>query len=288
MLSFSSNKLLSAFGFTFALAGAVGCGDDTSGDTSTTGGTTATTATTTTTATTAGGGGAGGDGAGGGGGAGGNAPFEQNALIRGTLAAADLATAKMQHDAIASGGEAQAKAAGDFGHDALLGTTLLGTTENKYLGFDRWETDQMDVIYDDPGFQQAFGALFSPPPSLEKFERNFDWHGWGDLTSGDAFDPYYFIVVRGRLKDADLAAAQANHDAIVDAGQTQATAAGDVAHVAFLGLADSHEYLAIDIWKTSDGLEAFYSDPDLQAAFASLFEGAPTLEVYGSTDWHQW
>ena len=54
---------------------------------------------------------------------------------------------------------------------------------------------------------------------------------------------------------------------------------GDVAHLVFLGRADDHEFFALDIWSKSDNLEAFYSDPNFQAGFAKLFDGAPTLGV---------
>ena len=52
--------------------------------------------------------------------------------------------------------------------------------------------------------------------------------------------------------------------------------------------ADDHEFFALDIWSKSDNLEAFYSDPNFQAGFAKLFDSAPSLSVYQSTDWHQW
>ena len=276
----TATTMLTTLG-SIALLGCVACNDD-SGDASDT---------TTTAATTASSGSGGAGGAGGSGGAGpgggGEAPFEQNALIRGTLAE-DPETAKAQHDQLASGSEEAAKSLGDFGHDAMLGTTLLGTTENEFLGFDRWDTDRMDEVYGDPDFQAAFGALFAAPPTLERFERNFEWHSWGDLVSGDRFDPHYFVVVRGRLADADLEDARATHDAIASGGEGQAIAAGDVAHVAFLGRDDPRELLAIDIWSSSENIEAFYGNPDFQEAFAALFEAPPTIGVYASTDWHQW
>ncbi len=272
-----------------AAVGAVGCGDDTDSP----GGSGTTTATTTSSSGGGGGlggsGGAGGSGGSGGeGGAGGGAVLELDALVRGPLAAADLAAAKAQHDALASGGEPSAKALGDFGHAAMLGTTLFGTTENEFLALDRWSTENMDQIYGDPGFQQAFGALFAAPPTFEKFRRRFTWHGWGDLTSGDAFPQHWFVVVRGRLAAADEATSQATHDALASGGEQAATAAGDVAHVAFLGRDDAREFLAIDVWQSADNIEAVYGDPAFQQGFASLFEATPTLGVYVSTDWHQW
>jgi quinol monooxygenase YgiN len=233
-------------------------------------------------------GGSGGDEVGGAGGGGGGVQLELDVLVRGTLFTSDLAEAQAYHDGLASAGEAPAKAAGDFGHRAMLGTDLLGTTQNELLALDRWSSgDNLDAFYSDPGFAEAFGALFASPPSFEVFERRFDWYGWGDLTSGDASDPHFFVVVRGRLAgEPDLI--QPDHDAVASAGEDAALQAGDVAHVVFLGRDDAREFLAIDVWQSSDAIEAFYTNPDLARALGGLFESPPTLAVYASTNWYQW
>ncbi len=211
------------------------------------------------------------------------------ALVRGDLAKSNLDDAKKDHDALASAGEAPAKAAGDLGHDVLLGTTLLGTTQNQFMALDEWNNDtNMDGFYADPNFQKGFGALFSAPPTLETFEHQPTWHGWGDINAGKASDPHFYVVVRGKLRAGDLSVIKTEHDALAAGGEAPAKAAGDVAHLVFLGRADDHEFFALDIWSKSDNLEAFYSDPNFQAGFAKLFDGAPTLGVYQSTDWHQW
>lgn len=287
MLANVFRPILPMFGLCFFSLGTVACGDDTSGDPGGTGGT----ATTSSSVSAGGSGGSGGTGGAGGAGGGGGAEEQEFAVVvRGILAGNDLPMSMMSHDQLAMGGEAAAKAAGDIGHDVLLGTTLLGTTENQFLAVDRWDrVDNLDAFYADPDFQAAFGALFSAPPSLEKFVLQRGWASWGDdLTAGDAFEPHYFVIARGRLKDVETAASQAMHDEIASAGETPAIAAGDVAHLPYLGKEDPREFLAVDIWSSADNLEAFYSDPNFQAAFASLFEGQPTIGVYVSTDWHQW
>jgi quinol monooxygenase YgiN len=211
------------------------------------------------------------------------------ALVRGTLFTTDLDEAKTTHDALASGGEASAKAVGDIAHDVLLGTSLLGGTENSFLAMDRWTNAQgMDTFYADPAFQQGFGPLFAEPPTFEQFIHQPGWVSWGDLNAGDGFDPYYFAVVRGRLAESDPVAAQAGHDAVAAAGQDAAAAVGDVAHVVFTGRQDPQELLAIDVWSSVDAIETFYGNPDFQAAFGALFEEPPTLDIHRSTDWHQW
>ena len=234
------------------------------------------------------------DGGGGSGGSGGSSPngggpsAEYAVLVRGELFTTDLDEAQTLHDMLASGGEEAAKEAGDFGHDALLGTDILGTTPNEFLGLDRWnDLAGLEAFYADPAFQEAFGMLFAAPPTVEVFAHQPEWHGWGSLTAGDPHDPYFFVVVRGRLAD-EPAASQAKHDAVAAGGEMDAKALGDVAHVVFTGVADSREFLAIDVWSASDGIAALYGDPAFQEAFATLFEAPPSLGVYQSTSWHQW
>lgn len=213
---------------------------------------------------------------------------EYAALVRGALVTDDLEEAQALHDAIAMGGEEAAMALGDFGHDAKLGTALLGTTENEYMALDQWDNlAGAQMLYADPDFQAAFGMLFAAAPSLELFRLHGEWHGWGDPQSGDAGD-HWFVVVRGRLAEKDIEAAQAMHDPIAAGGEEAATAAGDVAHVVWLGVEDEREYFALDVWTDDANIEAFYGNPDFMAAVATLFEGSPTIAVYRSTDWHQW
>lgn len=226
---------------------------------------------------------------GGGGAGGGTASNEYAAMVRGTLFTMDMAAAKMKHDEVAAGGEQAAKDAGDIAHDALLGTTLLGTTENAFLGIDRWnDAKAMEMFYSNPDIQMAFGALFAMPPMIETFQRQPEWHTWGDMNAGDTFNPYYFVIARGHLKEADPKAAQMAHDLVAAGGEAQAMAAGDVAHIVFTGLQDPREFLAVDIWKDSTNLEALYTNMDFQMAFGSLFDNMPSVAVYSSTDWHQW
>ncbi|MEZ4427807.1 MAG: hypothetical protein R3A51_09000 [Nannocystaceae bacterium] len=210
-------------------------------------------------------------------------------VVIGDLAGDDLAASQVAHDMVAMGGEDQAKMAGDFGHDAMLGTTLLGTTENEFLAIDRWSSDDnIDAFYGDPNFQMAFGALFEAPPAPSMYIYQDTWAHWGELTSGDAATPHFFVVVRGRLASADSDANKALHDMIAEGGKEMVMAAGDVAHVPFTGRADPQEFLNIDIWTSADNIEAVYTNPDFIAAFGQLFEAPPQVGVYQSTDWHQW
>jgi hypothetical protein len=65
-------------------------------------------------------------------------------------------------------------------------------------------------------------------------------------------------------------------------------AAGDVAHVVYLGIQDEREFFAIDVWTSSTAIPSVYGDPGFQAAFQALFSAQPSLQVYRISDWHQW
>ncbi|MBI4957316.1 MAG: hypothetical protein HY908_35225 [Myxococcales bacterium] len=264
---------------TLSLAAWLGaCTSDGDGATTTT--STATTSSTSTT-TSQGGGGAGG--------AGGGAAAELMFVVRGTLYTQNLTEAQGYHDGLAEGGEPAATAAGDFGHDALLGTTLLGTTANAFLGVDRWHgLEAATAFYSDPAFAAAFGQLFLAPPTVEPFAHRTDWHEWGNLDAADAAAERWFVVVRGRLASADVAVNQAAHDDLAAAGEAASQAAGDVAHVVGLGAADPQEFLAIDVWTSDVNIEAVYGDPVFQQAFASLFSAPATVAVYHDLGWYQW
>lgn len=209
-------------------------------------------------------------------------------VVTGTLFTDDLAEAQSLHDQLAGGGEAAATAAGDFAHDAMLGTTLLGSPEDQFFAMDRWTSaENMGQFYSNPEFATAFGTLFDGAPSLSTWMHAPEWHGWGDLEAGDGADTSYFVVVRGTLAD-DAEAIKGAHDQIAAGGEAPAKAAGDVAHVVYLGLEEPRAFLAIDVWRDSTNIEGFYGDPDFQAAFGTLFAAPPTVTVYRSTDWYQW
>lgn len=210
------------------------------------------------------------------------------ALVRGPLVTDDLAQAQAIHDMIAAGGMEPSLALGDFGHDVLLGTTILGTTENQFLAIDRWTNlAGAHTIYGDPDFQAAFAMLFARPVVPQLFERRLDWHGWGELDAADDTDPHFFVIVRGRLA-GEPDAIQPMHDALAMGGEAPATRLGDVAHVVWLGADDPREFFAVDVWTADADIETFYGNPEFQQGFAMLFDGMPSVAVYRSTDWLQW
>lgn len=208
------------------------------------------------------------------------------AIVLGTLA--EPGDAQGSHDAIAGGGEEGARALGNVHHEVFLGTSLLGTPAGRFLATDRWtDLEGARALYSDPDFVAAFSTLFAEPTAPALYARS-DFHEWGSLDAADDSEPRYFVVVRGHLAATTTDEARAMHDAVAAGGEDMARAAGDVAHVVFLGADDPREFLAIDVWPTTDGLEALYTNPDFAMAFATLFDEPPTVGVYESTSWHQW
>ncbi|HEY1960671.1 MAG TPA: hypothetical protein VGH28_33900 [Polyangiaceae bacterium] len=221
------------------------------------------------------------------------APIEYMALVRGELASAgdagvDLAQSKATHDQIAKSGEATAKAAGDIAHAVLLGTAILDGTPNEFLAMDRWtDATAMKSFYANPQIQQAFGTLFASPPTIDFYVSAAGWVSWGDMHSGDAYDPHYVHLALGTLSSSDAATNEAAHNQVASAGQAPSMQAGNVAHVVWLGQDDARQFNGVDIWSSDANIQAFYTNPQFVAAFSSLFSSV-TQPVYESTDWYQW
>jgi quinol monooxygenase YgiN len=210
------------------------------------------------------------------------------ALVRGALFTDDLDEAQAYHDQVAAGAMDAAIGLGDFGHDVLLGTDLLGTHLDEFTAIDQWSSlDGAITLYSDPMFQAGFGGLFAAPVAPELFELQPQWYSWGDLEAADDGDEHFFVIVRGYLSGTPEEI-QPMHDAVAAQLEPMTTAAGDVAHVVWLGVEDPRELMAVDVWSDDAAIEAIYGDPMFQTALGPLFESPPTLSIVRSTDWVQW
>ncbi len=220
-----------------------------------------------------------------------SAPLQWMAMVRGTLAvgdAGDLSQAKATHDAIAKGGEASSKTAGDIAHAVLLGTNILDGVPNEFLAMDRWtDSTAMQAFYANPQVQQSFGSLFTTPPTITFFVLAPDWVNWGDMHSGDTFNPHFVHLALGTLASADNGQNEAAHNQVASGGKDPSMQAGNVAHVVWLGLSDPRQFNGVDIWSSDTNIQAFYTNPQFVAAFAPLFSSV-TQPVFQSTDWYQW
>jgi hypothetical protein len=107
-----------------------------------------------------------------------------------------------------------------------------------------------------------------------------------DLSSAG---PVVVVTIRGQLKN-DLATSKQIHNMGGMMAKPTAQALGDLGHYVFLGLppadADagttSDALLIIDEWTSAANAMQFYSDPNLQQAFAALFAAPPDLTFNGA------
>lgn len=209
------------------------------------------------------------------------------AIVDGELAGS-VGESQATHDAIAAGGEATARAAGNVHHEVFTGADILGTAPARFLATDRWAAiEPARGLYASPDFQMALASLFTGPPSIVLYEHT-DWHQWGHLDAADSASPRYFVLARGVLREGPLDETRSMHDAIASGGEAMARGAGDVAHIVYLADGDPTRFLAIDVWSSPAAIEALYTNPDFMRAFLSLFSEPPTLAIYESTSWHQW
>jgi hypothetical protein len=209
------------------------------------------------------------------------------AFFRGPLARS-VAASEAFSNPFFEGVKAEAMGAGDDGHDALLGTTDLGTTLDQFVGLDTWSTDtHMDAVYSNP-MVLAFGkSFYAAPPEFVTFYWT-DFYQWGNTDSGDGSTPHYFVMIRGRYNDTPDKI-KPIHDPIAKGFQAQSKTAGEVAHIVFYGRTDPLEALIVDIWTSNTNIVEFYSNAELKSSLSSLFDATgPNYGVYSSTDWVTW
>jgi len=94
------------------------------------------------------------------------------------------------------------------------------------------------------------------------------------------------VTVRGRLKAENADEARKGHDATVDRLMPISQPLGAIGHAAYLNPQDPREFLAVDTWKSMEGLQQFMSHPENPgAAIAALFEGQPDITVWSEAGW---
>jgi quinol monooxygenase YgiN len=89
----------------------------------------------------------------------------------------------------------------------------------------------------------------------------------------------FITIVRGRLKDADQAAARDAHNTIVDALRPRSEPLGAVGHQAYADPQDPGAFVAVDRWSSIEGLQQFLGDPSVQQQLGSMFDGQPEVSV---------
>ena len=208
-------------------------------------------------------------------------------FVRGHFASSDMAVNKSGHDAIVASHRASVTAAGDEKHLALLGAQ----DPRQFLGLDVWNNlDGFYAFASDPAVQAAFAALFDAPPTLSINVAPQGYLTWGTLAPHvTASLPVSWVVsVRGTFALSTASGNMAAHNQVAGGGEVAAQTLGDVGHLAFLDMANPNTFQAVDEWDSFTGLQTFVSDPAVQAAFASLFSGPPTFDIYTTSDFAQY
>jgi hypothetical protein len=97
-------------------------------------------------------------------------------------------------------------------------------------------------------------------------------------------DDTFLLAIRGILKAKTLGEARDTHNATAGHpdGVAAARALGDLSHSVYVEMADTEgkagELLILDLWNSFDGFQKFFSDKQVQAGGAMIFESRdPTV-----------
>ncbi len=207
---------------------------------------------------------------------------EYTVVVKARLATDDPDLNQQAHDAVAGGSQEDAMAMGDLSHFVFLGME----DPQEFLAIDVWDNlENIPAFFENPDVQDAFGSIFEGPPEVATYDRPEGYTSWGEMEIDDTT---IVVTVEGTLaldtEEENLPA----HNGVAEAGREAAQALGDYAHIVYLDVADRRQFLAVDLWDDPEGLQTFFGDPDIQAAFASLFAEPPTVSVWMPSNYLQW
>lgn len=214
-------------------------------------------------------------------------------FIRGKLKN-DPATSKMIHDNFAGNGKAQAIGLGDQGHYVFL--NLLPPPDggalppsDQVLAIDLWnDLNGLQTFLQNPDVQSFLGSLYTGQPEVTITIHPDGFTEWGALNPINQAKPLFAFSIRDTFKASSVDQEKTDHNSVADNAKASAMGAGDVAHTVYLDMTDTRQFQAIDYWTNLTGPGQVYGDPNFQAAFASIFTMAPTVEGYVASDWVQW
>jgi quinol monooxygenase YgiN len=214
--------------------------------------------------------------------------------IRGTLAPATLEAARAIHNDTAGAPEsvAAARALGDVSHMVYAPVAPAASGAGEVLFLDFWTSAEgLNRFFANPVVQEQAAQIFAErdPVVWEPAEGFLSYH----LPSPYGQNDRFVVIVRGTVTSRDDA--RTLHNAAVAGGVNASGIAGYLSHDSFSRLTapgepQSLEFLAMDVWKSTEGLQDYYAAPELQSAFASLFATAPTVSVWthAAGDWVEW
>lgn len=62
---------------------------------------------------------------------------------------------------------------------------------------------------------------------------------------------------------------------------------GNTSHLTYLNIENENEFFAVYVWDNLEDIQNLYSDPNLAAEFARMFEGQPQAAVWSDAGWLQ-
>jgi quinol monooxygenase YgiN len=98
----------------------------------------------------------------------------------------------------------------------------------------------------------------------------------------------FIAVVRGTLKSTDEKQSQMTHDGTIDKVSPIGRSMGNIGHQAYLNTQNRREFLAIDTWDNIENMQKLFSDPNLAAEFAKLFDGQADITIWADAGWQSW
>lgn len=216
-------------------------------------------------------------------------------VVRGTLVARDLETARVLHNETAGSapGIAAARALGDLSHQVYSpgpATKQSGAKPGELLFVDRWvDADGIAKFFSAPQVQAQAGKLFSErDASLWMPARGAFTYG---LPAPRNKPNRWVGMVRGPIASAEQAIAVF---AEVDRGaQRDARRRGMVSHEIFIKLArpgDPLELLGLDLWCDVDGMIEHYADASHMRGLSPAFSGATAASAWQQPEgaWNEW
>ncbi len=96
----------------------------------------------------------------------------------------------------------------------------------------------------------------------------------------------YLVTVRGNLK-GNTEQAHQTHDGIISKISPAGRQMGNTSHQTFINVQNNNEFLSLDVWNNLEAIQKLYSDPNMAAEFAKMFDGQPQVTIWSESGWFQ-
>jgi len=94
----------------------------------------------------------------------------------------------------------------------------------------------------------------------------------------------YIVTVYGTLKGNSEEAGKI-HNEIITKLSPVSKSMGSIGHQTYLNTQNNKQFFSVDTWDNLEGIQKLYSDPNMAAEFAKMFEGQPDVTVWSESGW---